>query len=496
MMNYCNMIMDMINVTIITMDASGKIVASNAFLNDIPGYSQNDIMNQFWFDIFISDPPDDHLDHFFQQLILKKHTHTYFSEIKVDDTKTICLEWNFSIVRDQHNEIERILAVGSDVSEYIRHENELMDKHRKLIERNKELKCMFEMTHIMESRDYSFDEKFEKILKTIPLAFRYPNHIRLCITIDDNTYSSEGYKKNSLCIETDIHINNIICGFISVCYIGNSSNKENNHSVFLEEERHLIYSIARQLSLLLEKHEAQYRKQELVKQLRHADRLAKIGQFAAGFAHELNEPLANILGYAQLASKNHDLSERLKKDLEHIIKSSLHAREIIKKLMLFSRQMPPRRLSIDLNQLVVDGLYFIESICVKKNIKMIQSLSQNIPFIKADPAQMNQVLVNLVVNAVHAMSLGGKLTITTSVSKNLKTVFLKVKDTGEGMSESVIKQIFMPFFTTKDINEGTGLGLSVVHGIIQAHDAKISVKSTIGKGSTFKISFPAIEGSS
>jgi len=494
MMNHCNMIMDMINAIIISMDASGKIIASNAFLKDIPGYSPDDIIDHYWYDKFISDPPDVDLESFFQQLILKKLTHTYFSEIKADQNNTICLEWNFSIVRDHNDAIQRILAVGSDVTEYIRHENELMDKHRKLVERNKELKCMFEMTLIMESRDYPFDEKIEKILKTIPLAFRYPNHIRLSINIDDKLYTSEGYKKNSLCIETDIHINNIICGFISVCYIGNPTDQQNNSFVFLEEEKYLIYSIARQLSLLLEKHEAQNRKQELLKQLRHADRLAKIGQFAAGFAHELNEPLANILGYAQLASKNQDLSERLQKDLEHIIKSSLHAREIIKKLMLFSRQMPPRRLIIDLNQLVIDGLYFIESICAKKNINIIRSLSQSTPLIKADPAQMNQVLVNLVVNAVHAMSKGGKLTIITSVSRNKKFIYLTVKDTGEGMTESVIKQIFMPFFTTKDINEGTGLGLSVVHGIIQSHDAQISVKSTVGKGSTFKISFPAIEG--
>jgi len=493
MMNYCNMIMDMINAIIVTMDVSGKIVASNAFLKYIPGYAPNDIIGQYWYNMFISDPSDKHLEQLFQQLILKKNTHSYFSEIKSDQNNTIFLEWNFTIVRDNNDAIERIIAVGTDVTEYIRHENELMDKHRKLIERNKELKCMFEMTLIMESRDYPFDEKIEKILKTIPLAFREPNHIRLCICIDEKMYTSEGYKKNSLCIETDIHINNIICGFISVCYVGIPMEQQNNSVIFLEEERHLIYSIARQLSLLLEKNEAQYRKQELMKQLRHADRLAKIGQFAAGFAHELNEPLANILGYAQLASKNHDISERLQKDLEHIIKSSLHAREIIKKLMLFSRQMPPRRLNVDLNQLVIDSLYFIESICAQKKIIIIRSLSKNTPFIKADPAQMNQVFVNLVVNAVHAMSTGGKLTISTSVSKNKKNIYLTVKDTGEGMSESVIKQIFMPFFTTKDINEGTGLGLSVVHGIIQSHDAHISVKSIVGKGSTFKISFPAIE---
>ncbi|MBF0452588.1 MAG: PAS domain S-box protein [Candidatus Magnetomorum sp.] len=495
MMNYCNMIMDMIHAIIITMDASGRIVATNSFLKDIPGYAPDDLVNRLWYDIFLKELPNENLEIFFQQLILKKQTHSYFSEI-VDHTQTICLEWNFSLVRDQQDEIERIIAVGSDVSEYIQHENQLMSKHRKLIERNKELRCMFDMSHIMESREFSFDEKIASILKTIPLAFQYPNYIRVCIVINEKIFAAEGYKKNSLCIESDIHIYNIICGFISVCYIGTRTDETNNPFVFSNEEQQLVISIARQLSLLLEKHEAQYRRLELEKQLRHADRLAKIGQFAAGFAHELNEPLANILGYAQLASKNRNLSERLQKDLEHIIKSSLHAREIIKKLMLFSRQMPPRRLKLDLNQLVTEGLYFIESICAKKNIKIVRSFSQNSPLIKADPAQMNQVLVNLVVNAVHSMSTGGKLTISTSFSKDLKIAYLTVKDTGEGMTDAVMKQIFMPFFTTKDVNEGTGLGLSVVHGIIKAHDAEISVKSKPGKGTTFKISFPSFEESS
>ncbi|KPA18127.1 histidine kinase [Candidatus Magnetomorum sp. HK-1] len=493
MMNYCNMIMDMIHAIIITMDASGKIFAANSFLKDIPGYAPDELVNGFWYEIFMTKSNKKEQEIFFQNLISKKKTHSYFSEIQLNSSKKICLEWNFSIVRDQQNEIERIIAVGSDVSEYIEHENQLIKKHRKLIERNKELQCMFEMTHIMESSESTFDNKLNKILKIIPSAFQYPQHTSVCISIEGKNYATQGFHEKECCLESDIHINDIICGYISVCYMGRKTEDANEPFDFLEEEKNLIISIARQLSLLLEKHEAQHRRLELEKQLRHADRLAKIGQFSAGFAHELNEPLGNILGYAQLASKNQSLSDSVKKDLESIIKSSLHAREIIKKLMLFSRQMPPRRLKIDLNQLVLDGLYFIESICAKKNIKIVRSLSHNIPPIKADPAQMNQVLVNLVVNAVHAMSFGGKLTISTSVSKNLKSVYLSIKDTGEGMSESVKKQIFMPFFTTKDVNQGTGLGLSVVHGIISSHEAKISVKSTVAKGTRFKISFPAFK---
>lgn len=487
MMTYCNRIMEMVNAIIITMDATGKINAANTFLQHIPGYSPDELVNRLWFDVFLNPTLEMEPQAFFQQLISTENKYSYFSEIEKDHKETICLEWRFSIVRDKKYQIERIIGIGSDVSEYIHHENQLMDKHRKLIERNKELRCMFEMSMIMESRAYDFDEKIQNILKTIPKAFKYPNQISVCIQINDSVYESPGHKKNPMCLESDIHIYNIICGYISVCYTGGKSNGK--VFAFLNVEKQMIISIARQLSLLLEKHEAQHRKLELEKQLRHADRLAKIGQFTAGVAHELNEPLSNILGFAQLALKNHHLSEGLQNDLEHIIKSSLHAREIIKKLMLFSRQMPPRRLNISLNQLVIDSLYFIESICAKKSIRILRYLSSKDPYISADPSQMKQVLVNLVVNGVQAMSTQGKLIIRTTISKNSNTACLSVKDNGHGMSEDIVKQIFLPFFTTKDVNEGTGLGLSVVHGIIKSHDAEISVNSKPGKGSTFTINF-------
>jgi len=489
-MTYCNRIMDMVNAIIITMDDTGKIIAANTFLKHIPGYGPDELVERLWYDVFLNPTLDQEPKSFFNQLISMENKYSYFSEIEKDHKETICLEWRFSIVRDKQYQIERIIAIGSDVSEYIFHENQLMEKHRKLIERNKELRCMFEMSMIMESRELDFDEKIQSILKTIPKAFQYPNQISVCIHINDKVYASFGHKKNPLCLESDIHIYNIICGYISVCYTGSQSTGK--AFAFLNVEKQMIISIARQLSLLLEKHEAQHRKYELEKQLRHADRLAKIGQFTAGVAHELNEPLGNILGFAQLALKNHHVSDSVQNDLGHIIKSALHAREIIKKLMLFSRQMPPRRLNVSLNQLVTDSLYFIESICSKKSIQIVRYLSSKDPYISADPSQMKQVLVNLVVNAVQAMSSQGKLIIRTTVSKDSNTVCLSIKDNGHGMTEDVIKQIFLPFFTTKDVNEGTGLGLSVVHGIIKSHDADISVDSQPGAGSTFKINFSLI----
>jgi signal transduction histidine kinase len=202
----------------------------------------------------------------------------------------------------------------------------------------------------------------------------------------------------------------------------------------------------------------------------------------------LNEPLGNILGFAQLAQKQSDLPGQVADDLENIVTTSLHAREIVRKLMLFARQTPPQKTEVNLNTIVEDGMYFLESRCSKNGVEVIRKLSPQIPEITADPSQLNQVLVNLVVNAIQAMPEGGTLTISTNTSDN--HVILSVQDNGIGMSEKMREQIFIPFFTTKDINEGTGLGLPVVHGIINSHGGTISVESTPGQGTRFEISLP------
>ncbi|MBD3289492.1 PAS domain-containing sensor histidine kinase, partial [candidate division KSB1 bacterium] len=227
---------------------------------------------------------------------------------------------------------------------------------------------------------------------------------------------------------------------------------------------------------------------KLEDQLRHADRLATIGQLAAGVAHELNEPLGNILGFAQLIQKNPELSEQTNRDTEKIVAASLYAREVIRKLMLFARQTPPSKSSVNLNKIIQDGLYFLEARCQKSGIELIRKLDGKLPEIIADSSQLHQVLVNLIVNAIQAMPDGGQLIVGTSHSEN--AVILEVQDKGTGMDHKTLKQIFVPFFTTKDVDQGTGLGLAVVHGIVTAHGGRIDVESNPGKGSIFRVILP------
>ena len=356
-------------------------------------------------------------------------------------------------------------------------------------ERVKELTCLYSMAQVTERPGISLQEILQCIVELLPQAWQYPEIAFGRITLDGVSYSTPGFRESRQKQSADIVVRDKRRGVVEVVYT--ERKPELDEGPFLKEERNLIEAIARQAALIIERREAEEDKSKLQDQLRHADRLATIGQLAAGVAHELNEPLGNILGFAQLAKKCPGLPGQAEKDIEQIVSASLHAREIIRKLLLSARQMPPEMTQVNLNQVVEDGLYLLEARCAKEGIELVRSLSPDLPEITADPAQLNQVLVNLVVNSLQVMPEGGRLTVGTLVRKG--HVLLIVEDTGIGMSEEVMNQIFIPFFTTKDVDQGTGLGLAVVHGIVTSHRGSIKVESKVGRGTRFEVRLPVTE---
>ena len=355
-----------------------------------------------------------------------------------------------------------------------------------LRERVKELTCLYRMARLMERPAIRLEKVLQNIAALLPPAWQYPEVAAARIVLDGECFSTEGFSECVSKQTAPLAIKDQTRGCIEVGY--SEEKPEFDEGPFLEEERNLLDIVARQVSSLIERRQAAEDRKRLQVQLRHADRLATIGQLSAGVAHELNEPLGNILAFAQLARKEPDLPRQTARDLDKIVTTSLHAREIIKKLMLFARQMPPRKSRVSLNALVEEGLYFLESRCVKDGVAIQRHLSPRLPDIVADPSQLNQVLVNLVVNAIQAMPGGGVLKISTRELDD--RVVLCVEDNGVGMSSHVLKRIFVPFFTTKDIHEGTGLGLPVVHGIVTSHGGTIEVESVPGRGSKFEVRLP------
>jgi signal transduction histidine kinase len=260
---------------------------------------------------------------------------------------------------------------------------------------------------------------------------------------------------------------------------------------FLGEESDLLDNVARQLSLYVTRQEGAARRALLEEQLRHADRLATIGQLAAGVAHEMNEPLSSVLGLAQLALKVPGTPQSVVDDLHGIVAASLRAREIVKKLLLFARQTPPRKSPVNLNEIVEEALFLLEAGCERQGIRLLRHLASDLPTVEADAIQVRQVLVNLTVNAMQAIAAEG--TVTVETRSEAAHVVLSVTDSGHGMSPETMNKVFNPFFTTKDPGEGTGLGLSVVHGIVTSHGGTIEVESRKGGGSRFIVRLPATQ---
>jgi two-component system NtrC family sensor kinase len=355
-----------------------------------------------------------------------------------------------------------------------------------LRERVKELTCLYAIAQLAEEPELELHELLGRIAALLPPAWQYPEITAARITFDGEVFAAGDVDSCLSRQSAPLMIKDQQRGLIEVGYTAEKPTLD--EGPFLAEERNLIEGVARQVSLMIERRQAAEDRGRLQVQLRHADRLATIGQLSAGVAHEINEPLSNILAFAQLALKTPELPAAAVRDLEKIVATSLHAREIIKKLMLFARQMPPRKTRVNLNTLIEEGLYFLEARCMKDGVTVQRRLAPKLPEIVADPSQLNQVLVNLVVNAIQAMPGGGLLKITTRALND--QVAMTVEDNGEGMPPRVLKRIFVPFFTTKDVHEGTGLGLSVVHGIVTAHGGTIDVESTPGRGSRFEVRLP------
>lgn len=363
------------------------------------------------------------------------------------------------------------------------------DTRTKLRERVKELTCLYGIAQIAARPDAPLETVLRDIVELVPRAWLYPQIASARIVLDGRSHALPGFREGPSRQAANIVVGGRVRGSIEVVYA--EERPELDEGPFLREERKLIDAVAAQVASILEHREAAEEKANLQDQLRHADRLATIGQLAAGVAHELNEPLGAILGFAQLAKKCPGLPRQAKEDIEKIEASSLHARDIIKKLLVFGRQVPPQTTRVNLNRVVDEGLSFFKARCSKEAVELVLRLSPDLPEVTGDPGQLHQVLVNLVVNALQAMPSGGKLTVETSAGEG--TVLLVVEDTGVGMSEKTMRDLFVPFFTTKGVGEGTGLGLPVAYGIVTSHGGTIRVKSALGQGSRFEIVLPAAD---
>ncbi len=228
--------------------------------------------------------------------------------------------------------------------------------------------------------------------------------------------------------------------------------------------------------------------QKIHSQLFRSEKLASIGKLAAGVAHEINNPLTGILTNASLLKDDFNEGDPRREDLEVIVKETIRCREIVKRLLDFSRQTAPVKKLTNINSIVDEIILFVRNQSAFRNIKINKEFENNLPELMVDPDQIRQVCINLIMNASEAMRKGGRLNIKTCVNSDGNFVNLEISDNGCGIPEILRMKIFDPFFTTKE--NGTGLGLAISYGIIEQHGGRIDFSSAIGEGTTFNISLP------
>ena len=228
------------------------------------------------------------------------------------------------------------------------------------------------------------------------------------------------------------------------------------------------------------------REEELVGQ---AERLATTARLAAGVAHELNNPLGGILLYGNLLLESTPHDDPRHENMTRIVTQAARARDIVRGLLDFARESPAEIAALELNQLVRDTLKLLE-----KQMQAVQvrtELSTVELWVRGDPGRLQQVLVNIIVNALDAMRDGGSLTLRTGYSEKPGYCRVAISDSGCGIRDEQMTHIFEPFYTTKEVGRGVGLGLAISYGIVRQHGGEIEVQSRVGAGTTFRVMLPA-----
>ena len=262
-----------------------------------------------------------------------------------------------------------------------------------------------------------------------------------------------------------------------------------------DEERHFLVSISR---IALSEYDegilatfdevTEWKKRQ--SQVMEASRLVSIGEMAAGIAHEINNPLAAVMGFAQLAMRR-NTDESVQKDLNKILTQSKRASKIIANLQSFARSYKPTKEPVHVIDILEKVLEFRSYEMQVSNIEVVKNIEGRIPLIMGDEHQLDQAFLNMIINAEQAMTEArGAGTLTVDVRRVDDKVRVSISDDGPGIDEESISKIFDPFFTTREVGQGTGLGLSICYGIIHEHDGAITVESRPGEGATFIVEFP------
>ncbi|MFD2552272.1 sensor histidine kinase [Bizionia sediminis] len=361
----------------------------------------------------------------------------------------------------------------------------LISAEEKLNERIKELTCLYAVSSFIANSNLDdLHPTLKAIARSLQGALLYSEEASVEIKIEETIFFAGKKTAEQVFIISAIKAFNIPIGAIKVGY---SKAKFTSNS-FLNEEKQLLHKVAFEIGNLFERKQIIEKEMLSRRQVERADRLSILGEITAGIAHELNTPLANILGYSELLKEQFQDNKAVLNDLEKIRNSAIYSREVVKKLMFFSCDMPHQMARTNITTVIKDAISLLKPNFSKKGITCQVAIQEtNIPF-RVDSIQLTQVIFNLIINAIYFSPEKG--VITVKVSQTSTHIIIEISDQGTGIDKTIGDNIFNPFFTTKPVGEGSGLGLSVVHGIVKSHKGSIKHSPNSPKGTIFTIRFP------
>ena len=252
---------------------------------------------------------------------------------------------------------------------------------------------------------------------------------------------------------------------------------------------YLIDQLEENLSRLAQSHKDLGEAQQ---QLIQSEKMASVGQLAAGVAHEINNPLGTILLYSHMILEKLEQKDSRREELDTIAKEATRCRDIVRGLLDFARQRKLQVENVDVNQILEEGISLVAAQPAFGKVEIAKTLDPSLPTTEGDPVQLKEVFLNILSNAGEAMPQGGKVTVVSRFREaGSHPIEIMIRDTGQGIPQENLNKIFMPFFTTKKIGQGTGLGLAIAYGIVKMHHGSIDVQSKVGEGTTFWVKLPA-----
>jgi len=485
--------LDIAGVMLVANDAEGRVSLINRKGCQVLGYEQEEIIGKNWFDILIPESVRREVKAVFNKLMAGEvEPAAYFENpILTRNGEERIIAWHNVILKDGAGNSIGTLSSGEDITERRQGEEALRaseERYRLLAENVRDViwatDMDFRFTYVSPSVKYLGDRTAEEVMSMSIGELLTPSSQKVAMKtfaeelVMANTTPQDPTRSRTLEVEFLRRDGSTLWAELKMNFIRGPGGRPVG-----------ILGVMRDIS---ERKQAEEERRALEQKAQLASRLASVGELAAGVAHEINNPLTGVIGYAELLMEE-DVPEHIRSDLEIIHDGARRVADIVKGLLRFARQTKPERTVVDINEIIEVCLRLRAYELDTSNIKVVTNLAPDLRSTIADAGQLQQVFLNLLINAEMEMKLAhgkGKLVVKTEHADN--TIRVTFKDDGPGIAKENLEKIFDPFFTTREVGKGTGLGLSICHGIITEHGGRIWAESQSGKGATFIVELPVV----